>query len=935
MSTTNLLPLPYKPTLPIPNLANQVLTYLDEHSQHTHPDELRADCQAWERTRTRLFGREGDGGTPVNGNGTGAELASKLPSSLPLPIAYHPLFSSSPSSSAGIALPGASTALPVQPPENQLLFERASVLYNLAAYWAQEGAGRRRGDEEGVKGSIVCFQHAAGLLSHLLTLLPRLVVPLPGPGANSEPLTPDLTENAVKAMRDMMLAQAQEVAWLKGVMDRLKNGTIAKLASSTSSLYSSSLSFAQSAVRPSSPNSQTQGWGFPDDLLRYLATKKAHFEAVAQYRKSLDDLGANRYGDELSRLSLAASVLSSASGRLALREVPDAVQADLKGLKSVVEENLKRAEKDNSLIYLSSPTPPSSLPPITPAQLVRATVPPGALSPPAPGRAWLAALVPKEVGEVLELWRDRKKEWVRGVERRAGKAEKGLADTLTDLSLPALLDSSLSSASSAPQVPQSLLDRSLTIQADGGVARLESMMQDVRRVAEVNAKMVGEAEQLLREEEEQDTSARLSHGTTRWTRPPSSTASSALRERLEQLSGLLQTAGESDALVRSKFAEWEEALRALEGGEGELRREIPRAEGGGESSREEREAARRLRALLEEVDDLRATRRRVVEGVRTAAQQQGDTEVRERVLREAERFAAERGEEEGQEEEQGLAMFEGVLQAEMERLSEGWEREVEKGEGKQEDLRGELRAAHAHFLSARAVPPEAVRAREQALQRFVLAADKFSEMRQNLAEGLRFYGELSRLVGEVRDGCKSFAYTRQTEAADLSRRLSAAPSSPLPSALPASPAPSASRPRTPAAVPTAEKGTPRSTRSPARTRSFAPPPEDEDEEEGERQQEQQEESEDEVQILPPPVPVAAPAAGTPRTRRSKAAVEQEREREPQPTPVRAARTPSRAGKTPSKKVVQEEEPKREREKKHERVPVMEGGWDPTQGIRFG
>lgn len=66
------------------------------------------------------------------------------------------------------------------------------------------------------------------------------------------------------------------------------------------------------------------------DLTRHLAYKHAHFTAVAHYRRSLDDLGANRYGDELGRLRICDEVLREVGATKGKRGVPEAVVRDLK-----------------------------------------------------------------------------------------------------------------------------------------------------------------------------------------------------------------------------------------------------------------------------------------------------------------------------------------------------------------------------------------------------------------------------------------------------------------------------------------------------------------------------------------------------------------------------------------------------------------------------
>jgi hypothetical protein len=90
--------------------------------------------------------------------------------------------------------------------------------------------------------------------------------------------------------------------------DKLKNGTIAKLAAKVSELYEAAADSATEATQ----GGEKQTWPlfmFPfvrshsshffaltctQSMVNHMRLKKAHFAAAAQYRKSCDDLSANR-----------------------------------------------------------------------------------------------------------------------------------------------------------------------------------------------------------------------------------------------------------------------------------------------------------------------------------------------------------------------------------------------------------------------------------------------------------------------------------------------------------------------------------------------------------------------------------------------------------------------------------------------------------------
>ena len=64
-------------------------------------------------------------------------------------------------------------------------------------------------------------------------------------------------------------------------------------------------------------------------------------------------------------------------------------------------------------------------------------------------------------------------------------------------------------------------------------------------------------------------------------------------------------------------------------------------------------------------------------------------------------------------------------------------------------------AQHSLLASASATPSAAQQARERATAHYATAGDKFVEMLQNLQEGLAFYAKLGKLLGELRDACRS------------------------------------------------------------------------------------------------------------------------------------------------------------------------------------
>ncbi|POY75432.1 hypothetical protein BMF94_1502 [Rhodotorula taiwanensis] len=783
---SNLLALGPKLTTPLPRLSDDLYRALSEASLETHPNELKPDLEAWHHLRLACFPaglaalpgpdavrhlalqvlppRRSSQGDEADGNAIPTKTATMLtitfpwsplaPPSLPSPLA------------PGTISPATTSA------DASLASERLAVLYSLAYVHAALGASTRRADEQGIRAALAAFQNAAGTLQVLASEIGKLesrkgaAVPVAADGGGeAQGLRPDLRKEVVACLEVLCLAQAQEVAWQKAVMDRLKNGTVAKVAMHAAQLYQQARDQAES-IRS---EADVASFAFADDLSRYLAFKHAHFAAVAHYRRSLDDLGANRYGDELGRLRLCDQVLKEVVASKGKRGVPDAVVKDLKSLQGMITENLARANKDNDLIYLATPTASTLLPPIVPFPLAKPLIaaeladPLGYLNQiQRPG--WLRALVPRRTRDALELWEDRKMVWYgEVVDRGAKKLETEANSCLAALNLPAALEA----VQQPIGVPATLVERSEHIRTQGGLAKLETMMKDVRRVATVNRRLVEESHELLAHEADLDSTHRQTYGTRSWTRDPSAEVSAPLAQRADQLEAVLNAAGESDGLVRAKFGEWEETISVLDQGQAALEDAIPNSSTGSTStarSPELQKASRQLRASLENLADLCSERDKLIHAARTRLEQasirtrlERDSQRRERTLHEAD-------------EGNDLAALEDLLTDELAKVGAPFEQDLQRSRARQEDLLDQIKQQNGAFVAAREAKNES-HEREEAIRLYETAAAKYDEMLNNLHEGLKFYADLSRLLGELLDAVKAHVHAREAQAAQMDAQL--------------------------------------------------------------------------------------------------------------------------------------------------------------------
>ncbi len=124
-------------------------------------------------------------------------------------------------------------------------------------------------------------------------------------------------------------------------MDRYKDASIAKLAAKVSDLYNLAGEAAMGSEAISS------SW------IHHMSAKHHHFAAAAQYRAACECLEKRKYGEEVARLRDAVACVGEGLKEGKGSYLSKIVIEDLNSLKRRVEDHLKRAERDNDVIYLS------------------------------------------------------------------------------------------------------------------------------------------------------------------------------------------------------------------------------------------------------------------------------------------------------------------------------------------------------------------------------------------------------------------------------------------------------------------------------------------------------------------------------------------------------------------------------------------------------
>lgn len=583
--------------------------------------------------------------------------------------------------------------------------------------------------QEGVKRSAALFQSSAGLFA-------KLKQELAGDHRVSPP--PDLSDATCGCMENLMLAQAQECFWAKAVIDKLKDGTIAKLAAQVSDYYGQALVFARDAkLQPS--------------ITVHLAAKQAHFDAASQYRQALLCSSESKFGEEVARLRMALASASRVDQKELAKHCAPAVLADLKALIERTGERLASAEKDNNVVYIQTVPPAESLHAVSRAALASPTAfPPPLLDgsdalqlarPP-----FFERLVPFSVHRALSVYSAARDALITSEDGKLKAATEAAWNQLASMNLPGALD-----ALEQPiGLPSSLLNKANEVRTNGGAKALEAAWDRVRNHAEMDSDLLKEAERLLDDEKSSDEACRNHYG-TKWTRPSSDTIASNLRDSLKGYADKLEQARKSDRLVRTKLDRFLPGILALDGSKEQLEASVPAASARSSLAKTDPTVAL-LRSQVAQLGSIISAREGIVARMRELA-------VNEDAGGQLAGMAS-----------RGEAVDTESARAKLLSKYDPSREEARMSLEAQKSMLDAIARSFATFASARGQNPVLLD-RERALQNLDMAYKAWKDIKGNLEEGQKFYTDFRPVLERFRASCADFSEARRIEMGDLTRML--------------------------------------------------------------------------------------------------------------------------------------------------------------------
>lgn len=615
--------------------------------------------------------------------------------------------------------------------------EQAYLVYQLGALYCTKAHEENIFHEEGVKKACLFFKQSAGCFEYLISMLQE--------GATGkQPLDFDL--HTVATLKLIMLAQAQEVIWLKAVSNpSMKNTLIARLSKKVAEYYEEAFEQAQKS------NTIILDWK------NHMRMKMHHFLAATYYRMSIVALDNFEYGKQVAYLKAASELCSEALKHK--RYVVSEVIEDLRGLTDTVESILKTAEKENDLVFLKPVPMFQDLPRIDAVSMVLPEVPTELDT--TDHNSAFASLVPFTIIQIAQAFKEREESYIQQVLTEPLLAlGRMLRQFLAERDLPATIDT----IQKPENVPESILSHLAEIKSLGGISILSDSMAEISELAIKSKNLIFECEERLRMENYEDELLRKRAGDINWNRAPSLTVTTNLTAKIEKMQSYLDQGHQSDLLIGDAFENIRPALVVYCGGKDALQKKIPSSVYV-KLNPEMGKLVNDLKELLSEANKLEITRQRFIHGV--------DGKVRNHsilplVLSEYRKRPSYFQESNGVVDP---AKFEVIYEKQLQLYTEDLSF-VESLKQKQTQLEGQIEETNLRFARCKEILNNAAQQeRLKALQYFEHAYVQYLELIANLNRASSFYSDFLEKGNGVLRELDDFLYSRRDEARRLSIEL--------------------------------------------------------------------------------------------------------------------------------------------------------------------
>ncbi|KAM4706339.1 programmed cell death 6-interacting protein isoform 2-T2 [Rhinophrynus dorsalis] len=592
-------------------------------------------------------------------------------------------------------------------------YEKTCVLFNIGALASQIASEQNLDNDEALKAASKFYQLASGAFSHIKdTVLSSL---------NRDP-TVDISPDTVGTLSLIMLAQAQEVFFLKATRDKMKDALIAKLANQAADYFGDA--FKQCQYKDT----------LPKEVFPVLAAKHCIMQAHAEYHQSVLAKQQKKFGEEIGRLQHASDLVKTVASRYD-------EYINVKDLADKINRALTAAKKDNDFIYHDRVPDLKDLDPIGKASLVKPTPINVPLS--QKYTDLFEKMVPLAVQQSLSIYNQRKAELINSTVAQMRDATTFSNGVLASLNLPAAIEDV-----SGDSIPQSILQKSKAVIEQGGIQTIDQLIRDLPELLLRNKEILEESLKFLDEEEATDNDLKAKFK-DRWQRTPSIELYKPLRTEGANFRNVLDKAVGADAVVKERYQTHREAISILCKPEVELNAAIPSANPA--KTMQGSEVVNVLKSLLNKLDEIKKEREQLENDIKSL-----NCDMTTKFLTALA--------------QDGAINEEAISVTELDRIYGNYTHKLQENLKKQEDLINKIQTSHQEFSKMKQSNSEA-NLREEVLKNLAVGYDNYIELVANLREGTKFYNDLTEILLKFQGKCSDIVFARKTERDELLKDL--------------------------------------------------------------------------------------------------------------------------------------------------------------------
>lgn len=458
---------------------------------------------------------------------------------------------------------------------NNIKYEMAAVLYNVASLHSKLGVEELRVDPESMKLACTHFQCAAWAFGEIKNQFGSL-------------LRDDLAAELLIFKQQICFAQAQECILEKSLADNRKAAIIAKVTAQVISFYNA----AMTALFSQNEDGITNGTKVYKEWSKYIKFKISYLSSVLFLYQGQHSEEQRKMGERLALFNAACERLEEAKKEVKGMNQADVINEAMVLATDIIEGKRKNAKQENEFIYHEAIPEISSISAVQGANLVQG-IPFDVTDGQVIGDDIFKRLVPMKAHENLSLYSEEKANILRRLGAKIDERDTELALFMGSLNMDLLN----AMKQSQERLPQNLVDRCAELSAKpNAIPDLVESMSNLANICTDVEMSLNEIRKILDEEGKQEQNFQKQMG-----KRPTGHMTELTRE-FNKYSDAHSKASESNDTLRKAMELHVSNLKILAQPLVALRTQVPQSDPIDESVRKE------LETLLNKVEEMKTQR---------------------------------------------------------------------------------------------------------------------------------------------------------------------------------------------------------------------------------------------------------------------------------------------------------------------------------------